>query len=94
MVRHEFDLSAVLEHNRELVKEGKTDPDYAEELNNWYIKVHALCQSSGKSFNEIAVWVPAPVKSFTMEDGGSAVNAPKYFVLRPDGAEMVFNGEE
>ena len=90
----EFNLSAVLEHNRELVNKGITNAQYADELNNWYIKVNALCQSSGKSFDEIAVWIPCPVKSYTNEDLGSVVTPPNYFVLRPDGAEMVFLGDE
>ena len=94
MVEHEFNLSSVLQHNRELVTRGIADPEYAEALNNWYIKVDSLCRSSGRPFDEVATWIPAPAKAYTSEDAGSTVDAPGYFVLRPDGAEMIYPGEE
>ena len=69
-----FNLSEVLEHNRQLVKQGKADSSYADELNNWYMKVDSVCKLGGKSFDEVAVWIPAPAKVFTSEDNGSAVD--------------------
>ena len=94
MNEHVFDLSAVIQHNRELLEQGKAEAEYVDALNNWYMKVDAFCKSSGKSFEEVAVWIPAPAKAFTTQDNGAVVDAPNYFVLRPDGAELIFTDKE
>ena len=88
----EFNVSEEIAHNRDLAAEGLIPADQTEAVNNWLIRVTSLCQLSGKSFAEMATWVPHPLgwKAYAPQDGGSIVASPDVITVGGDGVVFEF----